>query len=63
MEHTNTVASNATEAHATNTIEKRYTGVLVKREHKTRADVWEHMTKIKFDKHEKAKKARCNYCQ
>lgn len=41
---------------------KSYVRVLVGRDIiKPTADVWEHMTEIKFDKNWKAKKARCNY--
>lgn len=36
--------------------------VTQKRPYKVRADVWEHFTKIKFDKNGKAERAACNYC-
>lgn len=33
-----------------------------KRPYKVRTNVWEHFTKIKFDKNRKAERATCNYC-
>lgn len=60
----NNLASDAADGAPTSTtIDKEVCGSPSrKRQYKTRADVWEHMTKIKFDKNRKAEKARCKYC-
>lgn len=64
MGNTNSLTSDAAnEAHDTTITEKEVRGSpSKKRQYKTRADVWDHMTKVKFDKTGKAEKARCNYC-